>query len=81
MTSSEMQARLDEVDRNFAWANCLGVRAVVCGDRAQLEEARRIHAEASAELEILSAINAAEVAELRTELLMLYVKRRAREQR
>jgi hypothetical protein len=55
MTDEEKKARIEELTRTIVFANGLGVRAEVCNDAAQREEAQRIYREAKDELDRLEA--------------------------
>jgi SRSO17 transposase len=49
------KSRIEELARTIAYANSLGVRASLCGDRVHNEEAKRMYREAIAELNRLQA--------------------------
>jgi hypothetical protein len=56
MTPEERNQRREELARQLAYANALGVRAAVCNDAEQHAEAKRLYDEAMRELETLKSI-------------------------
>lgn len=54
MNKEQKNARRNELAKQIAFANALGVRAELCNDDAQRAEAKRLYDEAKAELAELS---------------------------